>query len=196
MGWSIDYQKLLHYLKNKYNANKTFYFGGVEMHDFRYNYLINNSVPLAKLEKYLTTLIKYNDIKLSDGEIVLINRHLKRVKFYHNLENFGYHLFLKPVKIYVLEDGGTKKKANCDVEMTLQILMRVNEFRRAVVLSGDGDFLPVLKYLKELGKEVLVLARGPRTAREIRQFAGSNFRDFEYLKFLLKMDETKRRGLI
>ncbi len=57
---------------------------------------------------------------------------------------------------------------------------------RAIILSGDGDFLPVLKHLRENKKEVLVLARGPRTAKEIRQFAGSNFRDFEYLRELLR----------
>ena len=56
-------------------------------------------------------------------------------------------------------------------------------------MSGDGDFLPVLKYLKDGGKEVIILARGPRAAREIRQFAGSKFRDFEYLKYLLKFEE-------
>lgn len=36
-------------------------------------------------------------------------------------------------------------------------------------------------------KEVYILARGKRTAREIRQFAGSNFKDFEYLKYIVEM---------
>lgn len=48
--------------------------------------------------------------------------------------------------------------------------------------------MPVLKYLRDQGKEVIILARGPRTAKEIRQFASSNFRDFEYLKNILKME--------
>jgi len=34
---------------------------------------------------------------------------------------------------------------------------------------------------------VIVLGRGNRTAKEIEQFAGSNFRDFEYLRELIKM---------
>ena len=34
LGWKIDYQKLLGYLKNKYDINRAFYFGGVEIHDF------------------------------------------------------------------------------------------------------------------------------------------------------------------
>jgi uncharacterized LabA/DUF88 family protein len=56
-------------------------------------------------------------------------------------------------------------------------------------LSGDGDFLPVLKYMRAIGKEMLILARGPRTAREIRQFAGSEFRDFVRLESSLKFEE-------
>lgn len=55
--------------------------------------------------------------------------------------------------------------------------------------SRDGDFLPVLKYLKSIGKEVIILARGSRTAKEIRQFAGSNFRDFGYLKYRIKFNQ-------
>ena len=51
--------------------------------------------------------------------------------------------------------------------------------------------MPILKYLKEIGKEVIVLARGPRTAREIRQFAGSNFRDFVRLEKDIKFEKKK-----
>jgi len=98
---------------------------------------------------------------------------------------------LKPVKLYYSENGTAKKKANCDVDMTFWMMKEKDKFNRAVVLSGDGDFLPVLKYLKKSGKEVFILARGPRTAKEIRKFAAGNFRDFEYLKYLLKMDPKK-----
>jgi uncharacterized LabA/DUF88 family protein len=54
-----------------------------------------------------------------------------------------------------------------------------DNFDRVVILSGDGDFLPILKYLKEIGKEIIILARGSRTTKEIRQFARGNFRDFD-----------------
>jgi uncharacterized LabA/DUF88 family protein len=57
-----------------------------------------------------------------------------------------------------------------------------------LVLSGDGDFLPLLKYLREQGKKVIVLARGLRTAREIRQFAGQDFRDLVSLQNLIQME--------
>jgi uncharacterized LabA/DUF88 family protein len=66
--------------------------------------------------------------------------------------------------------------------MAFYLMKEKDNFERVLILSGDGDFLPVLKYLKNQGKEIIVLARGPRTAREIRQFAGGNFRDFVRLE--------------
>ena len=187
LGWKIDYEKLLIYLKKKYGIHKAFYFGGVEIRNFVYDYQREETVPIDALEKHLSGLLKENANTLNEVEIVLIGRHLQRVRFYQKLARFGYTLFIKPVKSYEQEDGGAHRKANCDVEMAFHLMKEQDNFDRAVVLSGDGDFLPVLKHLKASGKEVIILARGPRTAKEIRQFAGSNFRDFEYLRERLKM---------
>ena len=196
LGWKIDYQKLLVYLREKYKITKAFYFGGVELHDFEYDYQNNDTVPIKKLEKYLVDFIKNKGEKLDEAILILVNRHLQRAKFYLKLEQFGYKLFLKPVKLYEQEDGMTRRKANCDVDMAFHLMKEKDNFDRVLILSGDGDFLPVLKYLRKLGKEVIILSRGPRTAREIRQFVGNNFRDFEYLKYLLKMPKSKRDGLV
>ena len=189
LGWKIDYRKLFQYLKGKYEVSKVFYFGGVEIHDFHYDYQVEETVPLKVLEKHLLDLIKDSGKHLNEAQLLLIGRHLQRVKFYRKLDEFGYTLLLKPVKMYDQDDGTTKRKANCDVDMAFYLMKEQSDFKRAVVLSGDGDFLPVLKYLKNQGKEVIVLSRGPRTAREIRQFAGSEFRDFVRLKRLIKYQE-------
>lgn len=189
LGWKIDYQKLLQYLQKKYEVSTVYYFGGVELHQFPYNYLTHDTVPIIELERYLATLIKNEGQKFDDALLILFSRHLQRVRFYRKLQSFGYRLHLKPVKLYYEDDGTTRRKANCDVEMAFYAMKEYQQYDRVLVLSGDGDFLPILKYFRQEGKEVLVMARGPRTAREIRQFAGSNFRDFEYLKYLLKMQE-------
>ena len=189
LGWKIDYQKLIEYLKEKYEISTVFYFGGVEIHQFPYDYQKNETVPLKKLEEYLRGLpTEDKEKKLNEAELALISRHLQRVKFYIRLEKFGYKLFLKPVKLYEQEDGSTKRKANCDVDMTFHLMKEKDNFDRVVVLSGDGDFLPVLKHLRSSEKkEVILLGRGNRTAKEIKQFAGSDFKDFEYLRERLKM---------
>ena len=191
LGWKIDYKKLLDYLKDKYSVDETFYFGGVEIHQFPYDYQTEHTVPIQPLEKYLVELLENKGYKLDEASILLIGRHLKRVRFYKKLEEFGYKLFLKPVKLYDQEDGTTKRKANCDVDMAFHLMKEKDNFDKVLVLSGDGDFLPVLKYLKEEGKQVIILARGKRTAKETKQFAGSNFRDFEYLRELTKMEDNE-----
>jgi len=187
LGWKIDYQKLFKYLKNKYQIKKILYFGGVELHNYPHNYLKNDTVPLKKLEKYLVNLAINKGRKLTEPELILLDKHLRRIRFYIKLQEFGYRLHLKPVKVYIDENRTTKRKANCDVDMCFYLMKEKDKFDRVLILSGDGDFLPVLKYLKNLGKEILILARGERTAKEIRQFAGGNFRDFvrleKYIKF-------------
>ncbi len=189
LGWKIDYNKLLKYLRKKYGVERALYFGGVEIYDFSYDYLKNDTVSIHKLEQYLATFLRERAEKMSEGEITLLDRHLRRVRFYKKLEEFGYELYLRPVKLYEQEDGSTKRKADCDAEMTFYLMKEKDNFERVVILSGDGDFLPILKYLKNIEKEVIVLARGKRTAKEIRQLVGGEFKDFEYLKYLLQMEE-------
>lgn len=53
------------------------------------------------------------------------------------LEEFGYTLRVKEIKRY-----GMKIKANCDVDLTMDVLLNIGRYKRAIILSGDGDFLP------------------------------------------------------
>lgn len=186
LGWSIDYQKLRSYLEDKYQVSQVYFFGGVEIYKFPFDYLENETVPIRDLEKYLVDLINQKGDKITEAELKLLDRHLKRVRFYIKIEKFGYNLILKPVKTFYDVDGLPVRKANCDVDMAFFLMRDKNAFDRAIILSGDGDFLPVLKYLKNNKKDVLVLARADRTAREMKKFAGSKFLDFEYLRERLK----------
>lgn len=170
LGWRIDYQKLLYYLCEKYEVKVAYYFGGVEVGDFPYDYQKYDSVPLDRLYQYFM-----------DGMYTEFPE-IWRLRFFLKLQRFGYRMLLKPVKSYVQEDGTPRKKANCDVEMAFFLMKEKSNYDRAVVLSGDGDFLPILKHIQAEGKNVIVLARGDRTAREIKQFAGGTFRDFIRLR--------------
>lgn len=191
LGWKIDYSRLIKYLKEKYQVSAVYYFGGVETHGYKHDYLKNETVPLEELKKRFEKFIKKQGKNLDEAKLILFSRHLQRIKFYLKLKEFGYKLFLKPVKLYYQPDGSTERKANCDVEMAFYLMKEKDNFERVIVMSGDGDFLPLLKYLKKTAKEVIILARGPRTAREIRQFAGSDFKDFEYLRERLKLEDKK-----
>ena len=184
LGWKIDYKKLISYIKKQYKVRKVFYYGGVELNGFRYSPLEEKPIDLKNLVLYLRQKIK--DKKVTKTQIASLMGNIQRVKFYLKLEEFGYQLKLKQVKIFREPDGRTTKKANCDVDMTFDLMRTFNKYQGVLVLSGDGDFAVVLKYLKNEGKEVKILARGERTAREIRQLAGGDFRDFSRLRIKLE----------
>ncbi|MFZ5366357.1 MAG: NYN domain-containing protein [Patescibacteria group bacterium] len=179
LGWKIDYKKLIRYIKKQYKVSKVYYYGGVETDGFSYSVL--DKKPLN-----LNSLINYLRRKIKQKRFSVLEKHIQRVKFYRKLAEFGYNLRLKPVKIYRDEEGKTIKKANCDVDMTFDLMRLFKEYLGVLILSGDGDFAVVLKYLKEKGKKVTILARGERTAREIRQLVGGDFRDFSKLRTKLE----------
>ena len=151
------------------DASNLFY-GGVELDGFPYSILDKEPINLIKLIKYLK--------QKNDNNI----KPIARIKFYLKLAQFGYLLQLKPVKIFHEPDGKISKKANCDVDMTFDLMRYIKDYSDVLILSGDGDFAIVLKYLMELGRKVTVLARGERTARDIRQLVGGDFRDFVRLR--------------
>lgn len=179
LGWSIDYQKLFAYLKEKFGVSKVFYYAGVELNDFEYDPLIDGEIDLNKVLRHHQR--KLLDKNLSEAQIVLLGKYIQRIKFYRKLQKFGYILRLKPTKVFY--DGErTIKKANCDVDLTFDLMRFLSQYREAVVLSGDGDFTVVLKYLRSKSKKVHILSRAERTAKEIRRLAGRRFMDFNYLR--------------
>ncbi|MFH0795793.1 MAG: NYN domain-containing protein [Candidatus Omnitrophota bacterium] len=41
---------------------------------------------------------------------------------------------------------------NCDAELVLQAMIEYHNYHQAVIVSGDGDFACLVKYLSEKGK--------------------------------------------
>lgn len=184
LGWKIDYRKLLKYIKKQYGVSKAYYYGGVELYGFVYSPLDGKPIDLVALLQYLNKKAKDNKDFI---------KQINRVKFYLKLKEFGYRLILKPVKTY-RQGKRITKKANCDVDMTFDMMRYLSEYSDTLVMTGDGDFLPVIQYLKKVGKKVTILARGERTAKEIRQFAGGDFRDFVRLEGELRYEKDKKRS--
>lgn len=186
LGWKIDYQKLARYLKQKYHVSKLFYYAGIELNGYRYSPL-DGDIPIEILHSYFERKVMKSPILQG---VSPPKTTLQRIKFYRKLQEFGFTLKLKPVKVF-RSGQGIVKKANCDVDMTFDIMRLYSQYSQAVILSGDGDFYIVLKYLIEKGKNITILARSERTAREIRQLAGNQFRDFTKLRKALEFIPKK-----
>lgn len=183
--WKIDYKKLHQYLSDRYKCSKIIFYGGVETHGFSYSILeYYKEINLDELLEYL--IKKMHNSNTPEKEVILIDRHIKQVQFYQKLKIFGYELRLKPVKLYRDTEGNSIKKANCDVDMTFDLMKLMGQFEKVVIISGDGDFVPVLSYLKHKNKQIVILAHPKHTAKELKILVGANFNNFTTLKKYLE----------
>jgi|SRR5579885_671755 len=105
----------------------------------------------------------------------------KQGKFLKKLEKFGYTLRVKQIKRY-----GKRQKANCDVDLTLDMLVLMKEYDQAIVLTGDGDFLPLFEYLRKQKKKITILAFPKSTAKELKKFAAGKFIGLTNERYLLE----------
>ncbi len=67
---------------------------------------------------------------------------------YTSLQEAGFICIFKPTLKY--KDG--KIKGNCDAELVLQAMIEYPSYEKAVIITGDGDFHCLIKYLFEQKK--------------------------------------------
>lgn len=79
-------------------------------------------------------------------------------ELYKSLQKTGYILIFKPV--LVLKDG--RVKGNCDAELVLQAMIELENYDKAVIVTGDGDFHCLVKHLKKIGRFEQLLAPSPK----------------------------------
>ncbi len=169
-GYDVDHQKLFGYLKKRFNAD-IFYFGAIFVGNYYYkhNFLESDYLDLSVLERF-------NDKEIIDGEEKQKIR--KQIGFIKKLNSFGFQTSIKPLKI--MTNG--KRKADCDVNITVEGMKKLENYDKFILFSGDGDFLPFLRYLREKKKEVEVYSFGQdgeenSTAKEIRGFLKGGWHD-------------------
>lgn len=62
---------------------------------------------------------------------------------YSYLQDAGFNCIFRPTLTY--KDGQTK--GNCDAELVLQAMIEYQNYDKAVIVTGDGDFYCLIKYL-------------------------------------------------
>lgn len=86
--------------------------------------------------------------------------------FFELLSRLGIEIREKELQIY-----GGLKKADWDVGLTVDAIKISNSLDVIIILSGDGDFLPLVEYLKALGKRVEVAAFSKSTSSKLKEAA-------------------------
>jgi uncharacterized LabA/DUF88 family protein len=77
---------------------------------------------------------------------------------YKFLQDTGYICIFKPT----IETKHGVVKGNCDAELVLHAMIEYRNYECAVIVSGDGDFQCLIRYLEEQGKLRAVLIPNQR----------------------------------
>jgi hypothetical protein len=102
----------------------------------------------------------------------------------------GFDLKIKDLQIY--PNGA--KKADWDVGLSIDAVKLADKVDAVVIVSGDGDYIPLLTYLREnKGCTIEVMAFGETTNTKLKEEADA-FIDLskDKRRFLMSMSSAKR----
>ncbi len=153
----IDVQNLYHSAKNLYQARVNF----------------GEILKTATAQRKLIRAFAYV-VRTKTGE---------EQPFFDALISLGIETRIKDLQEYF----GGLKKADWDVGMAVDAIKTQDSVDAVVLVSGDGDFVPLVEYLKNHGKRVEAIAFGKSTSSKLKE-AVDEFIDLEESidKYLLK----------
>jgi len=111
---------------------------------------------------------------------------------YANLQKYGYILIFKPT-LEFKEVERFRIKGNVDAELVLHAVTEKDNYDKAIIVSGDGDFYCLAEYLIGMGKLEGILVPNSKYSRLLRKF-GEYIIKIERLKYLLEKKRTEISG--
>ncbi len=87
--------------------------------------------------------------------------------FFEALTKLGIETRVKDLQ----EFYNGQKKADWDVGIVIDAIRTAPGVDVVILVSGDGDFIPLVEYLKNQGKRVEVMAFGKTTSSHLREVA-------------------------
>lgn len=110
--------------------------------------------------------------------------------FFEALYNLGIETKEKPLQIFY----GGEKKGDWDVGIAVDAIRLAPSLDAIILVSGDGDYVPLIEYLRNQGKQVEVMAFGNTTSGKLLE-AADDFTDLsmEKAKFLIPQRAVRPR---
>ncbi len=94
----------------------------------------------------------------------------KQEKLYYALQGAGFDLVFKEVATVKDE----KPKGNVDVLLAVDVMERLGEFDKAVLVTSDGDFVPLVESLQKRDKFLVLISPRRVTCSRLLQKAVKN----------------------
>jgi len=139
VGVFIDTQNLYHSARNLYQARVNF---GVVLKD-------------AVAGRKLVRAVAY----------VITTEAGDEKNFFEALLKLGIETKTKDLQIF----SGGAKKADWDVGLAVDAIKMSPRLDSVIIVSGDGDFIPLVEYLQSIGIQVEVVSFGKSTSGKLRE---------------------------
>jgi len=137
----IDAQNMYHSAKNLYGARVNF------------KEVLKTAVAGRKLVRAIAYVIR-----TEAGE---------EKSFFEALTKSGIETKIKNLQVFY----GGLKKADWDVGITVDAVKLSPQLDALVLVTGDGDFLPLAEYLKSQGRQIEVIAFGKSASSKLKEVA-------------------------
>lgn len=85
--------------------------------------------------------------------------------FFEALDKQGFEVKYKELQVFF----GGAKKGDWDVGLAMDAVRLVSHMDVAVIVSGDGDYVPLVEYLQNMGVMVEAFAFGESTSSRLRE---------------------------
>jgi uncharacterized LabA/DUF88 family protein len=98
---------------------------------------------------------------------------------YRTLQNAGFICIFKPTLVHT--DG--RIKGNCDAELVLQAMIEYKDYDKALIVTGDGDFYCLVKYLIQKDKfKKLLIPNHKRCSALLKRFSSEHLAPMDNLR--------------
>ena len=121
---------------------------------------------------------------VSANAYVITSPSKEEAPFFEALEKSGFKIKTKDLQIF----PGGAKKADWDVGLSMDAIKLSPRVDVVVLVSGDGDYVPMLEYLQNHGLQMEVIAFGESSSRTLIETA-DDFIDLskDKKRFLMKI---------
>ncbi|MEM7735360.1 MAG: NYN domain-containing protein [Deinococcota bacterium] len=151
MGMEINFRGLLEVLSEDAFLVRAYYYTG-EFDSDAINHYVN--------------LKDTNHLYTSDMLRDEMHRRLKKDRGFHRwLNRNGYKVVTKGVRVFKDADGEVSMKANVDIEIAIGMLTMAERVDKMILVSGDGDFAPLIDAVSSKGVRVAVVTTQNRRAQ-------------------------------
>lgn len=89
-------------------------------------------------------------------------------RLYKYLESAGYELVFKPV--VSVKQGKKKIKGDIDAELVMHAMLNINNYEKALIVSGDGDFYCLTELLESRDKLLSIITSNRQYSSLLRKF--------------------------